>query len=274
MDDIVPTFEIINNIPQGVFWKDVNLVYLGCNKQFAEAAGLHSPEEIIGKTDYELPWEPAQTEHYRKIDRQVLRNGEGIYNLVESLTASDGSLRWNRVDKVPLFDREKNIIGVLGTYQDISEKVHSIALIHEMLYGSSDLSTIGFHTYLRELVQGIVRTMGSRAKGITYRIEADPIYLDIDKSVPLGLIVNESVSNSYKHAFLKTGKGHIDIELKKTDSGLTFIVKDNGSGFPEEKITQTDTLGLQLLRTLACQLKGEIGIISRDGTEVRIELPL
>ncbi|HET9912808.1 MAG TPA: PAS domain-containing protein, partial [Anaerolineales bacterium] len=81
---------IMNNIPQAVFWKDKNLVYLGCNRAFAEDAGFSSPEEIIGKTDFDMPWKD-QAELYRADDRRVLDSGESRLNYEEPQTTPEGS---------------------------------------------------------------------------------------------------------------------------------------------------------------------------------------
>src|SRR5574339_563111 len=76
---------IMNNIPQAVFWKDQDLVYLGCNQAFADDAGFSSPEEIIGKTDYDMPWKD-QADLYRADDRHVLDSGESKLNYEEPQT--------------------------------------------------------------------------------------------------------------------------------------------------------------------------------------------
>lgn len=109
---------IMNNIPQAVFWKDRNLVYLGCNKAFAEDAGLSSPEEIIGKTDFELPWK-AQAELYRADDRRVLESGETKLNYEEPQTSPTGSTIWLRTSKIPVHEDGK-VVAILGMYEDVT----------------------------------------------------------------------------------------------------------------------------------------------------------
>src|SRR5512139_1730647 len=81
---------IMNNIPQAVFWKDRDLVYLGCNQAFADDAGFSSPEDIVGKTDFDMPWKD-QAELYRADDRLVLESGESKLNYEEPQTTPSGS---------------------------------------------------------------------------------------------------------------------------------------------------------------------------------------
>ncbi len=111
---------LINNIPQAVFWKDRDGVFLGCNQQFAKDAGFNSPEEIIGKTDYDLPWTREESDLFRQIDKKIIETGEGWLNFEESHTRRGGEKKYLVVSKVPLRDSEGKIIGILGTYSDIT----------------------------------------------------------------------------------------------------------------------------------------------------------
>jgi len=112
---------IMDNVPVRVFWKDRDLKYLGCNLSFARDAGLQSPEELIGKNDYDMGW-MEQAELYRADDQFVIRSGQPKLNYIETRTTPDGRKILLRTSKIPLRDAEKTIIGVLGTYEDITEK--------------------------------------------------------------------------------------------------------------------------------------------------------
>jgi len=111
---------IMDNIPQAVFWKDRDLVYIGCNQAFAEDAGLDSPEQIIGKTDYDLPW-TDQAESYRSDDAQVLDSGEAKINYEEPQTSPTGEITWLRTSKIPVRGESGEVVAVLGMYEDITE---------------------------------------------------------------------------------------------------------------------------------------------------------
>jgi PAS domain S-box-containing protein len=113
---------VLDNIPQSIFWKDKNSVYLGCNKAFADSAGLKDPSDIAGKTDYDLPWKDSETEFFREVDRRVMDNDMPEYNIVESRRFASSEETWNNTNKVPLHNLEGDVIGILGTADNITEK--------------------------------------------------------------------------------------------------------------------------------------------------------
>jgi PAS domain S-box-containing protein len=112
---------IINAIPVRVFWKDENLVYLGCNAVFARDAGFADPKDIIGKDDYQMGWRD-QAELYRGDDRQVIESGNSKFLIEEPQTTPEGNTITLLTSKIPLRSSEGKIIGVLGTYMDITER--------------------------------------------------------------------------------------------------------------------------------------------------------
>jgi len=113
---------IMNNIPQFVFWKDINSVYLGCNQNFASVAGLASPSDIVGKTDYDLPWSKDEADFYVATDARVMAANKPEVDFEEPQTISDGTVTWLRTSKVPLKNEAGEVIGILGTYEDITKK--------------------------------------------------------------------------------------------------------------------------------------------------------
>jgi PAS domain-containing protein len=104
---------VLDTIPQRVFWKDRDLQYLGCNKPLVADAGLALPQQILGKTDFDLSWKD-QAESYQADDRWVMEQGMPKLGFEEPLTRLDGNVRWLRTSKVPLRDREGQVIGVLA----------------------------------------------------------------------------------------------------------------------------------------------------------------
>lgn len=110
---------VVENIPVRIFWKDRDLRYLGCNTLFAKDAGCTSPDELTGKTDFEMVWK-AQAESYRADDKAVMESGIPRLEFEEPQTTADGNTIWLRTSKVPLRDESKQVIGLLGIYQDIT----------------------------------------------------------------------------------------------------------------------------------------------------------
>ncbi len=118
---------ILDAIPARVFWKDENLVYLGCNRSFAEDAGFADPAEIIGKDDFQLAWGREQAEKYRRDDREVIESGSAKPLLEEGLTSATGGDRTILTSKVPLRDSSGKLRGVLGTYLDTTDRTRAEA---------------------------------------------------------------------------------------------------------------------------------------------------
>ncbi len=114
---------ILNSVPQSIFWKDKNGVYLGCNEHFALSAGLKTPGEIVGKTDFDLPWSEQDAVAYRKDDAEVIGSNRMKAHIVEQLQQFDGSRLWIDTTKLPLTDSTGNVIGVLGVYEDVTEQI-------------------------------------------------------------------------------------------------------------------------------------------------------
>lgn len=112
---------VLDTIPNRVFWKDLDSRYLGCNKLFAEDAGLTFPAEIIGKQDFELSWS-EQSELYRRDDRLVMDTGNPKLFYEEPQNRTDGKKLWLETSKIPLVDKNAKVYGVLGTYRDITER--------------------------------------------------------------------------------------------------------------------------------------------------------
>ena len=113
---------VLDTFPLFVFWKDRQSVYLGCNQNFAVGAGLNSPSEIVGKTDYDMPWGESDAEKYRNDDQQVITSSSAKLNIIETQYQANGQIIWLETNKIPLRDLQGNVIGVLGTYQDITDR--------------------------------------------------------------------------------------------------------------------------------------------------------
>ena len=115
---------LLNAMPVRVFWKDRNLVYLGCNAAFARDAGFADPKDVIGKDDYQMAWRD-QAELYRADDRQVIESGCSKLLIEEPQTTPEGNTITLLTSKVPLRSPEGEVSGVLGTYLDVTERVRA-----------------------------------------------------------------------------------------------------------------------------------------------------
>jgi PAS domain S-box-containing protein len=150
--------------------------------------------------------------------------------------------------------------------QDAQSRVKSIALIHESLYRSHDFAKIVFFEYLGELAQNLLLSTGMLHR-VDVEVEPSNETLELDKAVPSGLIVNELITNSLKHAFPRDSKGLIQIRFKAQENNEFLLeVEDNGRGLPEDlDILQSKTLGIQLVTNLTAQLEGNIEFVDKNG---------
>jgi PAS domain S-box-containing protein len=113
---------VFDNIPQRIFWKNYDSVLIGGNRGFALDAGLEKQEDLIGKTDYDMPWPKEQADAFVRDDREVIESNTPRYHIIEPMTRADGKTYWLDTNKVPLHDGDGNVIGMIGTYEDITKR--------------------------------------------------------------------------------------------------------------------------------------------------------
>jgi PAS domain S-box-containing protein len=154
-------------------------------------------------------------------------------------------------------------------FKESRDRIRSMALVHERLYQSENLANIDFNKYIRDLAYNLRRSYG--ATGIVLNVECD-VSLGIDTAIPCGLIINELISNSLKHAFPGNREGEIRIVFHSLNENIELIVCDNGVGLPDGMdFRNTESLGLHLVTILAeGQLRGEISVDTSKGTMFRI----
>lgn len=160
---------------------------------------------------------------------------------------------------------------VIKALNDGKNRIRSMALIHQKLYRTDDLKSVDMQEYLEKLLNEIKSGFASADKKIHTGIEAPDISLDIDVAIPLGLMVNELVTNSFKYAFEGRSEGNIKVSLYKINDKHVLKVSDDGPGYiPAEKTTKA-TLGLRLVNMLTKQIRGTVEIHNFSGTEVEIQ---
>ncbi len=157
-------------------------------------------------------------------------------------------------------------------FQESQNRVRSIALIHEMLYQSKNLSKIDFSEYIQPITTNLMRTYGVDPIRIKLNINVKDVFMDLDRAIPCGLIINELFSNVLKHAFPEGRQGEVQIDLfQESSQEFTLLISDNGVGLPTGMdFKNTDSLGLQLVNALVDQLGGAIVFEGRVGTTFRI----
>lgn len=149
---------------------------------------------------------------------------------------------------------------------DSQNRINSMALIHEKLYNTNDFSNIYFDTYISDLSHSLVSSYNYGKIDIKLKLKLEKIQLSLNNAIPLGLILNELISNSLKYAFTDREKGRLTISFSCVNEEIIFKFKDDGIGLPKEiDFMKTKTLGLQLVNTLVEQLRGEISLKIKNG---------
>ena len=151
--------------------------------------------------------------------------------------------------------------------RDSQMRIHSIALVHEKLYDNENFSEIKVQDYIRELSASIKQTMGVDALDVHISFDLQDISLPITQALPCGLLLNEILTNSFKHAFKGREKGKVEISFIKEGDVLCFCIRDNGVGIDTDlKSGKASSLGMKLIRTLTKQLNAEMNIESENGS--------
>ncbi len=162
--------------------------------------------------------------------------------------------------------------GVRELFRECQNRVRAMAIVHEKLYKSESLATINLKTYSDSLLGEISTSINSLKNRVMLHADIEDIFLSIDEAIPCGLIINELVSNSYRHAFNMKPEGIIEIKaFIEDDKRVTIIIRDNGSGIDHDiDKLKTGSLGLQLVYSLAEQLQGKVDLETEGGTLFRI----
>jgi len=152
-------------------------------------------------------------------------------------------------------------------------RIHSMSLIHKKLYQSDNLVQIHMPTYVNELVE-YLRVAFETGQRIRFSLQIDDIDLDISQAVPVGLILNEAITNSIKHAFPQAAEGEIRIVVEKDNHQCTLTISDNGVGLPVTAATDKETLGMKLIKGLSGDIDGVLETDSVMGYRISISFPL
>jgi len=159
----------------------------------------------------------------------------------------------------------------LEALKDTRKRVYSMALIHDRLYKSEDLSRVDFSQYIEQISTHLLSFYQDKIKNVKIRKDVKNVFIDINKAVPLGLIINELISNSLRHAFPDDRKGEIRINFGKKNGGYELKISDNGVGFPEElDFRKSSSMGMQLVTALVDQIYGKIKFDRKPRTSFNI----
>jgi two-component sensor histidine kinase len=155
------------------------------------------------------------------------------------------------------------------------QRIKSMTLIHETLYQSKDLLKIDFQEYIESLTNSLTRLYMVPGVSVFVDVNVENVLLDLETAVPCGLVINELVSNSLKHAFHdKEETGIIDIDFVSTDGSYNLRIADNGVGLPSDfDLKRSTSMGLEIVTILTDQLEGMLSAYNDDGAVFQIQFP-
>ncbi len=242
---------------------------------------------------------PAEVEAYAIKDK----NGRVLYRVANVIDITDrkkaeekmkASIKEKEILLREIYHRTKNNMqvisgllnlqsmrfqdgGVQQAFEETQDRIRAMALVHEMLYESRDLANLDIRKYMEGLVDITMKSHPAKAAALSTELELESIPLSIDIATPCGLIINELLSNSMKHAFPENRKGKIRISMhKKSEGEVELVYSDDGVGLPAGlDVSKTKTLGLRLVNNLVTsQLKGKLQVSKKEGTRFAISFSL
>jgi len=293
-----------------VYPDDLEKVENELSKNVDEGCDAYNSEYRIFTKSGDVRWVDERTFIQRNKKGEIRLQGI-ILDITEHKKAEEALLQMEEIRKKEIHHRIKNNLQVISTllylesgnfndekvieaFKDSQHRIKSMALVHEKLYQSEDMISVDFSDYIQNLANYLFGAYSMGDRNISLRLDVDNVFLGMDTAVPLGIIINELISNSLKHAFSEGESGEICVCLKKEENGtdgkgtespdndrenktgvsgkcFSLIVRDNGKGFPEDiDFKETDSLGLQLVVSLVDQVEGSIELDTSRGTEFRI----
>ncbi len=169
-----------------------------------------------------------------------------------------------------LQSKKTNNAQAQGAISESRNRVKSMSLIHEQLYEENTISGVEMKSYIERLVSSLQGAYGLDAERVEIKIDAPSLLLDVDSAIPLGLIINELVSNSMKYAFPENRGGNIAITLREKENELHLTIADTGVGMKQQPETESQSFGLSLVHSLMRKLKAEMNLISNQGTQIAL----
>lgn len=218
--------------------------------------------------------------------------GFGIYIDVTEQKKNERKLKQSLKEKQVLLEeihhRVKNNLAIISGFlqlqafeiddektkevlNDSQLRIQSIAIVHEMLYQSEDFIDLSFETYVKRLINTMENTLPLEHQHINIEIETADVTMDINQAIPCAILINELITNSFKHAFQEKESGTIWITMQESDNRVFIEVKDDGVGLPEEfSIEEQSSVGMNLIFTLTEQLNGSLEVANGEGGCFRI----
>jgi PAS domain S-box-containing protein len=218
---------------------------------------------------------------YLKVTRDVTDKQQASANIKQSLHDKEVLLReiHHRVKNnlqivsslLSLQSKHLTEAGAIAALEESRNRINTMAMIHQKLYGTESLEKIDIRDYIQTFARNLFQATRIEPSRVDLKIDVDDVEFDLQQAIPTGMIINELLSNSLKHAFPRNRKGAVHISLHERESLFVLNFKDDGVGFPTEmNPNETESLGLRLVNMFTQQLDGTIQCLCGEGAQFRI----
>lgn len=267
-----------NNIPPG----GTECLFCQADEAFEKNDAVNDPEVKVFGKQWDIWWIPIEKDIYLHYAVNITERKQAEEQLKSALAEKGVLLKeiHHRVKNnlqlinslLNLQSRRISNVETNSVLLEVRNRVNSIALIHEKLYQSEDLTNIDFSEYTRMLTQHLLASYPDRVAAIHLNIEKEKAFLEVSKAIPCALIINELITNAMKYAFPDGQKGEITVAFKIEAGKKIFLsIADNGSGLPDGvDIHNPETLGMQIVNALVNQLQGSLEVKKSNGTKFAI----
>ena len=240
---------VLDTVPQSIFWKDRRSILRGCNAPFAHDFGLAVPEEIEGKTDYDIAALPAEAEHFRSDDRRVMDSGKPLLKITETHTLANGVVRYLETNKVPILDHQGHVTGLLGTYEDITERIRMLERLRK--------SEEDFRTLFTSMAEGMALheiVVDGQNRPVDYVVlDVNPAY-----TRQTGIARDRAVGRHAREIYGDDGLTHLDVFAQVAATGVATTLE-----------MQFHSIGRIFHASVYSPRRGRFAVIFTDITEAR-----
>lgn len=270
MDHCMPIFQ---QVFAGESVMDIQVVFLTKNGDRLELEGNVVPRVENGEVIATHAFLRDVTERNFKEEllRQSLAEKESLLGEIHHRVKNNLTVVYSLLELQALKEKDEKVKQV---FKESQARIRSMALVHEKLYQSDTFSRVDLTSYLRELIQYIVRINYGSSRPIQVIFEGEGIFVNINQAVPCGLLANEIFTNSCKYAFTSTEHPVITVTTEEGDTENLLTIRDNGVGLPDSlNLASLDTLGFRLIKTFVSQIKGTLKMHNDNGLVYDIKFP-
>jgi len=248
-----------------------NVIFAGVCTLLFILALTYNRSRLKQRSNLQLQQKQEEINHQNELLRKLLVEKEWLLKEIHHRVKNNLQIVISLLNSQSIYLDNQDAIDAIRNSQ---HRMHAMSLIHQKLYQTDNLATIDMNWYIKELV-AYMRESFPTETSITFQLQIAPLELDVAQAVPLGLILNEAVSNAIKYAFKGRQQGIISITLITLDDAhRELCIFDNGNGLPQQlNMEETTTLGMSLMRGLSEQLDGTFEVKNQQGTIIRVVFP-